>query len=145
MKKVINGRLYNTDTAKELATYDYGSPADFSHFTETLYRKRNGEYFIYGEGGPASRYAQRAYGDDAFIGGEKIVPMKLEAARKWGERALDGDEYEKIFGRPDEDGEMQNLHVQVDGEQYRQLKDRAVQDDTSVAGVIRSALGEYLG
>ena len=60
MKKIINGKLYDTDTAKEMGTGCAScSPRDFHYYSETLYRKRTGEYFLYGEGGPASRYAER--------------------------------------------------------------------------------------
>ena len=59
MKQIINGKKYDTDTAKEIAHYCApGSVQDFSYFEETLYRKKTGEYFLYGKGGPASRYSR---------------------------------------------------------------------------------------
>ena len=58
MKKVINGRRYDTEGAMRLAGYRYGMPRDLGYWEETLYRKRTGEFFLHGEGGPASKYAE---------------------------------------------------------------------------------------
>ena len=50
MKKIIAGKLYDTDTAKAVSNrIDRGSVADV-YYGQTLYRKRTGEYFIYREG-----------------------------------------------------------------------------------------------
>lgn len=101
MKKIINGKRYDTKTAKELNSYSYGYPRDFEHWEETLYRKNTGEYFLYGEGGPSSKYAESA-GGNSWTGGEKIIPLSLEEAKQWAEKHLDGDEYEEIFGAVEE-------------------------------------------
>lgn len=101
MKKVINGKRYDTDTAKEMAYTSYGYSGDFQAWAETLYRKNTGEYFLYGKGGPASRYAVST-GMNQWSGGEKIIPLSIEAAQEWAENHLDADEYEKIFGAVEE-------------------------------------------
>ena len=75
MKKIINGRMYNTDTAKRLCSADNGSSCrDFSHWEEELYQKKTGEFFLYGEGGPASKYS-RSCGQNEWCGGCDITPM----------------------------------------------------------------------
>jgi len=56
-----------------------------------------GEYFLRGEGGPRSKYAE-AVGPSEWCGGEKVIPLTLDSAQKWAEEYLDADEYEKIFG-----------------------------------------------
>ena len=96
MKKIINGRRYDTDSAKALAEASYSNRSDFNFWEETLYRKSTGEFFLYGEGGPASRYAQ-AVGQNSWSGGERIMPLSTEEAKKWAEENLSGEEYEKIF------------------------------------------------
>ena len=65
MKQVINGKFYNTETAQEICSYQYGYPRDFDYILEELYRKKNGEFFLHTCGGPASRYHRtlRGYGD----------------------------------------------------------------------------------
>ena len=51
MKEVINGKTYNTETAKEIARWDNGLPYDhFCYRSEALYRKRTGEYFLANSG-----------------------------------------------------------------------------------------------
>ena len=102
MKKIINRKLYDTDTAKELATWSNEYyPNDFNYCQEWLHRKRTGEYFLYGKGGANSRYAEHAYGG-GWTGGSDITPLTYEEARAWAEKKLDADEYAEIFGMPDE-------------------------------------------
>ena len=71
MKKIINKRLYDTETATLIACYDDGLPwTDFYCCYEELYQKKNGEYFIYGTGGGLSPYPI-----------ETILPISPEEAR----------------------------------------------------------------
>lgn len=101
MKKIIKGKLYNTETAKEIAAWSNGlGYRDFNWCEETLYRKKTGEYFIAGEGGARSKYAERH--GDMWGAGEEIVPMTEDEARTWAEHRLDADDYIEIFGEPDE-------------------------------------------
>ena len=101
MKVVINRKKYDTDTAECVACYSYAWPGDYNYVSEALYRKKTGEYFIYGEGGPLTEYGQ-SYGDNGIGYGDRIDPISEEDARKWAEEHLDGDEYEKIFGTVEE-------------------------------------------
>lgn len=96
MKKIINGRRYYTDTSVECGEYEHGNRSDFRYYREVLYRKSNGEYFLYGEGGPASPYAEEVE-INSWRGGEAIKPLTDEEAHKWAEEHLSGAEYEKIF------------------------------------------------
>ena len=103
MKKIINGKVYDTNTAKELGSYGNGGTwRDFSHWEETLYRKKTGEYFLHGEGGPMTRYAE-AQGQNQWSGGSRIMPMTYQEATQWAEEHLSADEYEEIFGAVVED------------------------------------------
>lgn len=97
MKKVINGKLYNTETAKRLGyTFHGESRSDFRYYEETLYKTKSGQYFIHGEGGPMSRYS-RAVGQNSWSGGESIRPVSEEAAQAWCEEELDAEEYISII------------------------------------------------
>lgn len=103
MKKIINGKSYDTETAKKVGYWSNNrSYSDFSYVEETLYRKKTGEYFLFGEGGPMSRYAESC-GDNSWGSGSRIIPMTYAKATKWAEEHLDGDEYEAIFGAVVED------------------------------------------
>ena len=97
MKKIINGRRYDTGTAKKMAEWDNGQFGNFGYCSETLYRKNTGEYFLHGEGGANSRYARRIE-SNCWGSGEAITPLTLQEAQEWAEANLDGDEYEEVFG-----------------------------------------------
>ena len=103
MKKVLNGRRYDTTTARECGKAWSDAPRnDFNFWEQTLYQKRTGEFFLYGEGGPMTKYATRV-GDNTWGWGEMIEPLTPEAAREWAEKELDADEYEELFGAAVED------------------------------------------
>ncbi len=99
MKKIINGKKYDTDTAEYLVQYNsvYGS---FEDYKETLYRKRTGEFFLAGKGGPESKYRQRV-GNGGWSDGAGIIPLTQEEAKKWVEENAN-DRYEEIFGKVEE-------------------------------------------
>ena len=43
-------KKYDTETARAVADYaNNGNWRDFTHFEETLYQKKTGEFFLYGE------------------------------------------------------------------------------------------------
>lgn len=91
MRRIINGKAYDTDTAKQIAKYDNGLlPDDFDYIEETLYLKKTGEYFILGEGGARSKYNVTTF-----------VLITEEIAKKWVEEKANGL-YEEIFGECEE-------------------------------------------
>jgi hypothetical protein len=79
MKKTINGKTYNTETARELACWTNTIHSrNFDHYTETLYQRRDGSLFIHGIGGPDSKYAVRV--GNGYSGGQDLRPVsKAEA------------------------------------------------------------------
>lgn len=100
-KKIINGKMYNTETAKEIAYYWNGySGNDFRSMSETLYLKKTGEYFLYGSGGPLSKYGED-YGREKTWG-DKFIPMSEDKAKKWCMENLDANEYIEIWGEVEE-------------------------------------------
>ena len=102
MKAIINGKKYDTETAKFLVQRsNYGSFRDFNHVEETLYRKRTGEYFLLGKGGPNTIYAEWV-DTNTRSGGSRIVPLTVEGAKEWAEAHASCDVYEKIFGEVEE-------------------------------------------
>lgn len=101
MKRIINGKLYDTETAKEVGSWWNGlSGRDFGNCSETLYQKKTGEFFLYGEGGAASRYAERC--GDGWCGGSKIIPLTVNKAKQWAEENMSADEYIAVFGEVEE-------------------------------------------
>lgn len=129
MKKIINGRKYDTDTAIEVGFWkNMGDTRNFEYVCETLYRKRTGEYFLYGEGNAASKYA-KSLGDNTWGGGEAITPLTIDSAREWAEKHLDADDYEKEFGEVSED-ETFVIYARVDGSTKAKL--RRYMEDTGL-------------
>ena len=73
MKKIIAGKVYDTEKAKELGTYSNGGGwNDFNHYEETLYQKRTGEFFLFGKGNANTKYAE-VIGQNCWSGGRKIL------------------------------------------------------------------------
>lgn len=104
MKQIINGRLYNTETANEIGSDNNGYDCtNFHWYSETLYQKRTGEFFLFGKGGPLSKYQEVLTSDGrSFSGGSRINPLTTEEAKQWGEEHLDVDRYIEVFGEVEE-------------------------------------------
>lgn len=99
MKIVINRKKYDTDTAEFLTGYSSRMPGDFYYYEEELYRKKTGEYFLYGSGNALSPYGRRE-GNNCF-GTEEIIPYTEEEAKDWVEENAP-EKYEDIFGEVEE-------------------------------------------
>jgi len=141
MKKIINGKVYDTDTAKELGSWANGGTwRDFSHMEETLYRKKTGEFFLHGEGGPMSRYAE-AQGQNSWSGGSRIMPMTFTEAREWAEEHLDGDEYEAIFGAVAEDESRVQVCYSLSAATVETIKRKAAELGISASAYIDGLVG----
>ena len=141
MKKIINGRRYDTDTAKCMGGDYANCPRnDFNYWEETLYRKNTGEFFLHGEGGPASKYAT-SVGLNSWGGGERIMPLSLEAAQRWAEEHLDGDEYEKIFGVIEEDQTKRTVTFSLTEAAIEKIARMATEQNCSKSEVIERLLG----
>lgn len=97
MKKIIAGKLYNTETATLIGyTSNEVSKLDFKYFEEDLYRTKKGAWFLAGKGGPLSNYATPVE-SGGWTGGEKIIPLSEEAAKDWVEKNLSTEAYLKLF------------------------------------------------
>lgn len=141
MKKIINGRRYDTETAQQVAEYQHSCQTEFDYYVETLYRKKGGEFFLHGYGHAASPYC--VWTDSSTrTGGERIVPMTYTEAQDWAEKHLDADEYEAIFGEVEEDGTRTVLPVSLTTAQLEQIKRLAAQDGaTKLSPWILAKLG----
>lgn len=139
MKKVINGKLYNTDTAADLAVYEANATDSLNYYSERLYRKRTGEYFIHGEGGVRTRYAA-IDGDGWSRGGEAIFPLTAAEARAWAKERLPGDEFERIFGAVSEDGAVVKTSFDLSPDLAAKLQDVAAERGVSRRAVIEELI-----
>ena len=136
MRKIISGRSYDTETAEKKADWWNGlSMSDFSYVREWLYRKKNGEFFLHGEGGPASRYA-KAVDKNSWEKGEKIIPLTYEEAQQWAEGHLNAAEYEAIFGPVPEDSSTITISIRTTAD--------AAEIARRAAAAAGMGLGEYI-
>lgn len=135
MKKIINGRRYDTETAKFLGEDSYSNWGDFHFWEETLYQKRTGEFFLHGVGGPASKYAETV-GQNQWTGGEKIIPLSFDKARNWAEKHLGGDEYEEIFGPVEEDDSKRLISLSLTATAVETLKRLAAESGKSQSEIV---------
>ena len=112
MKQIINRRKYDTESAVEMGRWDNGLPMnDFNYCSEILYYKKNGEFFIYGDGGANTKYAK--LDGDFWMGSEKIIPISYDMAKTWAEKHLTAEQYEKIFGDMADESDTAILHVEI--------------------------------
>ncbi|MBE6759068.1 MAG: hypothetical protein E7554_03140 [Ruminococcaceae bacterium] len=58
MKKTINKKVYNTDTATAVKTNTVSYFGDPAGYEETLYKTKKGDFFVYGVGGAESKYPE---------------------------------------------------------------------------------------
>jgi len=72
MKKRINGKTYDTETAHLFDSKSVGEFGDTHGYEEKFYSTRTGLYFIYGVGGADSPYPK-----------EDITPMTKEESDEW--------------------------------------------------------------
>lgn len=96
MRKVIDGRRYDTETAIEVGESNHGRPGDWAFMSETLYRTRRGAWFLHGAGGPLSSYGERC-GSNERTGSERIIPLTEDEAFEWAQDALDGETVDAFF------------------------------------------------
>ena len=134
MKKIINNRLYDTSTARLVGSYDVDLTDNMAYIEESLYCKRNMEYFLHGEGGLKTRYARSA-GPNTWTWGEKIIPLSYDAAKEWAQEHMDADAYMKEFGPVSEDGSRVSICISLPGPAAEKAKRLA-----AVRGVTVSAL-----
>lgn len=147
MRYQRDGKLYDTATAKVILVRESRVPKTSPAFYEqTLYRKRTGEFFLHGVGGPESPAARFTRpGQSKPEGGEFIQPVDAIGAREFveefgGRRA--GELLDAYFGtRPQEVRITAVIDAQADA-MLRRLQDT---DPTarSQGAIISKALKAY--
>lgn len=104
MRKIIDGKAYDTETAREVCIWirGYTCPGRviYDTFEETLYQMCTGEFFIYCEGGPLFCYTDGRVRLPHDLG---ITPLTEAEAREWVEGvAMEAERYKAIFGDAEE-------------------------------------------
>ena len=142
MKKIINNKLYDTATAKKLAEWDENGTDSRNYISESLYRKKTGEFFVFGDGGSNTKYA-RIGRLKVFEPGSAILPMSLEQAKEWALARLPKNEYDDIFGDMiDDDGSTTVTSIRLPSALLETVRRRAQEKDETTAEFIRAAIVE---
>lgn len=149
MRKIINGRTYNTATSKEIGSGGNGlSRRDFASYSESLYRNTKGAYFLHGEGGPMSKYAVST-GQNEWSGSEQITPLTVAEAQEWAEKHLNADDYEAEFG-PQEEAAPSDLATRervtlvIDTGTITRLREYSTKTGIPMSRMADAALEKYL-
>jgi len=75
MKQIIDGKMYNTDTAEPIHYWDNGcGRSDFKFRSKRLYKTKKGSLFIEHDGGAMTDMAVSA-GSNSVTGSSKIEPV----------------------------------------------------------------------
>lgn len=103
MRRIIDGRVFDTETAAQLCELPCSAnPGDFAWHESALYRSPRGRFFIAGRGGPASLWAEPAQGGGS-TGGDGIRIVDEDEARRWMEQAgCDEADFERAGLRVEE-------------------------------------------
>lgn len=98
MKRIIDGKIYDTETATEICDISPSgmSSGDFRWEDTRLYRTKKGAFFLAGEGGPMSRWA-KSYGQNGSTSGYGIVRLSMQEARDFAERHAEVETVAKYF------------------------------------------------
>jgi len=133
MNKVIDGKRYDTKTAKELGEKNYYDNGNWFS-SVTLYRKKTGEYFL----------ATKGNGSQIYAPDDSIEPVTVAQAKAWAEEHLDGDDYENIFGEIDEvveeNGPLRQISLLLPESMLKKLREKKEATGTTVTALIIKAV-----
>lgn len=116
MEKRINGKRFNTETARKLA--EWGNNADDENqVIESLYRKKSGEFFLHCRGGALVPYLDSL---DAQEG--TIKPLTSALAKKWVKNRLTPEAYERIFFTDGEDEDIETEMISAPIAKYLKVE-----------------------
>lgn len=91
MRKIINGKIYDTESSLLLAECSQYESNNFRCVYERIYITQNGSFFLHGEGGPLSKYGCTE-GNTSYSA-STIIPLSNDEAYDWCE---DNNEIEVI-------------------------------------------------
>lgn len=127
MKKTIRGRTFDTDTAERLGAYRD------SNCIEVLFRKRTGEFFLYGRGNADSAYA--VWKGNSVVGSEQIIALTPKEAEKWGRSHLNRQQYDDLFGSG-ADSQKQTISLSLPVGAIKALKNAAGEQGRTSSAII---------
>ena len=109
MKRIIDGKRYDTETAERVTWVGSRSGisrSDFTYWDAAIYRTPRGRWFLSGDGGPASIFAKSV--GNATTGGSGIIPISDGEALRYLEDVEAMDALEQHFAI--EEDNMADIH-----------------------------------
>lgn len=97
MKKIINNKKYDTETAKRIGRFEQLN----NGYYEELYVKTTGEFFLYLPSENSTVLWDHRDELDEYRGMtlvSVICPLSEDAAKEWVSKVMDGEVYEELFG-----------------------------------------------
>ncbi|GAH13069.1 unnamed protein product [marine sediment metagenome] len=95
MLRIIKRKLYETGGSLLIHKWDNGIHSeDFEYCKETLYKTKNGQYFVAGEGGVMSKYGSK----NGLDGGSEMKLITEDEALTWLEEHRGEQVLIKDFG-----------------------------------------------
>ena len=134
MRKVIQNKVYDTATANKLMTVTLhternGNINGRDVITESLYRKRTGEFFLVRE--------------DTY--GTKIAPQTYKAAKAWGKNNQMPKEIQKTaFWEEDNSPKKEVLLVSIPAGMISKLRAEASKRKMTVSGLLEEIIRKCL-
>lgn len=118
MKKIIMGKVYDTETAREVG---YFNDQPTGNVAEYLFRKKTGEFFV-------KRW-------DAW-NGDSILPITYTEAQDWLEKHGSAEQYAAVFGEPDDGSEDVTLGLRVSAAAAAKLKRKAAAEGMTQSAIL---------
>ena len=79
MNRIVDGLVYDTETATKVAEWRTGYGRAFYAFDEAIFVTKNGRWFRAGHGGPKTVYRQQA-GVNTYSSGWGLIPLTDDEA-----------------------------------------------------------------
>ncbi len=129
MKKIIQEKYCNTDTAKRVASYDFDDPSSYID-RETLYVNRNGVFFLHVEGGAES------------MPFEDIILYDIGEAKAWLERYCPKISVPEVL-TPEADRVSQRVLVKLSPDVLSRLMLHRAQTGERYGDLVESLLRDF--
>lgn len=135
MKKIISGKVYDTEKAQLIAEvhHDNINDADGKSLKQWFYRKKTGEFFVHVEGTALELQNIFQYGYKPNAG---IYTLTYEQAQQWAEKELTAEQWEEIFGDPEDDDTNVAVNLSMTSKEANILKQNAAKSGMTVSSYI---------
>jgi hypothetical protein len=97
MKKIIKGRLFDTEKANLVCEIWEGNRGDFRHLDCALYQTpRSKIFFLAGWGGAMTIFSHRC-NDGSYCGWDGVIPLNEQDARMYAEKYGSAETVQRFF------------------------------------------------